>query len=72
MLGVVLGELPVREDLSRAAIDDLVCALVSVHLYRALVLTAGWSRRRYERELGRQIRHAVLRFEVSPTTAPPP
>ena len=72
LLGVVLGELPVREDLSRAAIDDLVCALVSVHLYRALVLTAGWSRRRYERELGRQIRHAVLRFEVSPTTAPPP
>jgi AcrR family transcriptional regulator len=72
LLGVVLGELPARGDMNRAAIVDLVSALLSVHLYRALVLTAGWTARRYERELGRQIRQAVLRIDAPLTTTPPP
>jgi AcrR family transcriptional regulator len=72
LLAVVLGELPARGDLSRAAIVDLVSALVSVHLYRALVITAGWTARRYERELGRQIRQAVLRVDASPTKSRKP
>jgi AcrR family transcriptional regulator len=61
LLGVVLGELPARGDLDRAAVVDLVCVLLSVHLYRALVLTAGWTTQRYEDELDSQIRQAVLR-----------
>jgi AcrR family transcriptional regulator len=72
LLSVVFGELPARADMSRAAIGDLVSALVSVHLYRALVLTAGWPAPRYERELGRQIRQAVLGIDAPLTTTPPP
>ena len=48
--GVVPGEVPARRDMDRAPILDLVSALLSVHLYRALVLTAVWTTRRYERE----------------------
>ena len=72
LLGVVLGELPARGDLDRAAVVDLVSALLSVHIYRALVLTAGWTGRRYERELGSQIRQAVLRLDAPPTTSSRP
>jgi hypothetical protein len=67
LLGVVLGELPARGDLDRAAVVDLVSALASVHLYRGLVLTAGWTARRYERELARLVRHAILGPDASPT-----
>jgi AcrR family transcriptional regulator len=66
LLGVVLGDQPARRDLSRATIVDLVSALLSIHLYRALVLAAGWTPRRYERELASQIRQAVVRPEASP------
>ena len=66
LLGVVLGDQPARRDLSRATIVDLVSALLSIHLYRALVLTAGWTPRQYERELASQIRQAVVRPEASP------
>ena len=72
LLGVVLGELPARGDLDRAAVVDLVSALLSVHLYRALVLTAGWTARRYEDELASQIRQAVLRLDAPSTTPPRP
>ena len=54
LLGVVFAELPSRKDMSREEIVDLVSALLSPHLYRALVLTAGWKTARYERELARQ------------------
>jgi AcrR family transcriptional regulator len=71
LLEVVLGDVPMREDLRRAAVVDLVSALLSVHLYRALVHTAGWSSRCYERELGRQVRHAILGLEPPSTSSRP-
>ncbi|HEY8756033.1 MAG TPA: hypothetical protein VIN65_06755, partial [Candidatus Dormibacteraeota bacterium] len=56
--------LDARADMSREEIVDLVCALLSVHLYRELVLAAGWTAARYEHELGRQIRQAVLNIDA--------
>jgi len=60
LLGVVLGDVSTRGDLDRGAVVDLVAALLSVQLYRALVLTAGWTPQKYEQELGRQVSHAVI------------
>ena len=60
LLDVVLGDLPARRELKRGAMVDLVAALASVHLYRSLVLGAGWTARRYEEEVGRQMRAAIL------------
>lgn len=60
LLGVVIGDHSPRSDLDRAAMVDLVAALTSVHLYRALVLGSGWTVRQYEDEVGRQLIAAIL------------
>jgi AcrR family transcriptional regulator len=60
LLAVVVGDLRIRDDADRHHVVDLVCALLSVQLYRDLVVRAGWTPRQYEVQTAAQVRQAVL------------
>lgn len=60
LMDIVLAGQPLRADVGRADVVRLVDAVISVHVYRALVIHGGWPVERYEIEMAHQVRQAML------------